>query len=105
MDVEYTKREIDSHFENLVHLIKDIDGKVSANNALVKETNGKVANIQIWREQVNGAAKATGVLCMLVVIPLLTWAFLTIARLDERINEKVKDGIKDALLDYEVQIK
>lgn len=91
--------------QDLMHFITDIRDDVSdmKENVLpeisgrVKITNGSVADIKAWKERVTGAGWAFGLCFGLVIIPLLTWAFITISRIPDKINE----GIKTALTDYD----
>lgn len=63
-------------------------------------TNGKVSDISRWRERVMGATWALSVITVLVVIPLLTWAFITISHIPDNINK----GISDALANYDINV-
>jgi hypothetical protein len=63
----------------------------------VKATNGKIADIQRWRERVVGAMWAGGILCTVVVLPLVTWAILEVNTLDEQINKSVSQAFEDYL--------
>lgn len=109
----YQKREIDIFMQGMVQKFEDVNKKLDRNNdyqnkelaeikGMVSVTNGKVADIQKWREQTIGAIKATAVLGVMIIVPLLTWAFITVSKIDD----KIKEGIESALLDYEkVEIK
>lgn len=89
----------------LLHYIKDIQGKVAEIkekdlpeiNGRVKTTNGSVADIKAWKERLTGAFWAMGVGMTVIVVPLLTWAFVTVAKIDDNINK----GISEALQEYE----
>lgn len=95
--------------QDLMHFVTDIRDDVSdikehvlpEINSRVKTTNGSVADIKAWKERVTGAAWAFGILFTLVVIPLLTWAFVTVSRISDKINV----GIKAALEDYNIENK
>ena len=67
----------------------------------VTETNGKTADINAWRERVKGGAWVFGVVATLVIVPLFTWAFVTISMIDRKINA----GIEAALSEYEIFVK
>lgn len=87
--------------QDLLHYIKDVQGKVAdikekdlpEINSRVKVTNGSVAEIVKWKERVTGASWAIGICFTVIVIPLLTWAFITISK----IPDKIDDGISQAL--------
>lgn len=64
----------------------------------VNETNGKVANIQAWRERVNGGSIVAVAFMSAIVIPILVWAVYTLSNLDSAINT----SIERALSVYEI---
>lgn len=66
-------------------------------NGRAKVTNGSVAEIKAWRERLTGASWAMGVMFTVILIPLLTWAFVTISKIDDNINK----GIQTALSNYD----
>ena len=87
--------------KELLHFIKDIQTKVAdikekdlpEINGRLKITNGSVADVKAWKERVTGAVWTMGIVCTLVVIPLLTWAFITISNIPENIDKSVKQSI------------
>lgn len=95
--------------QDLMHFISDIRDDVSdikehvlpEINGRVKVTNGTVADIKAWKERVTGASWAFGLTLTFIVIPLLTWAFISISKIPDRINL----GIKDALSAYNIEVK
>lgn len=60
-------------------------------------TNGKVATLQKWREQMSGAIKVI----LVVVVPLLSWALYQISIIDS----KVSSGIREELSKYDIEIQ
>lgn len=95
--------------QEIMHYVTDIRDDISdmKENVLpeiserVKVTNGSVAKINAWKERITGAAWAFGLTFTLIIIPLTTWAFITVSKIPDRINQ----GIKDALSAYNVVIK
>lgn len=90
--------------QDLMHFITDIRDDISdmKENVLpeiserVRVTNGSVAKINLWRERMTGAGWAFSLCIAFIVIPLLTWAFISISKIPDKINE----GIRTALLPY-----
>lgn len=67
MDKEYSNREID-------HLIGDVKTQLDRIEKQTTTTNGKIADIQTWRERINGAlilASFLGVSTFIAVV--LMW--------------------------------
>lgn len=56
-------------------------------------TNGKVADLNKWRERVNGGAIATGAFMSVIVIPVLAWAILTLNTIDKTIHRSVDEAL------------
>lgn len=109
MEDNYSKREIDNYIKAVENSFIEVKQKLddvhnenlSAHSRLdenQKITNGKIADIQKWRERANGAAWALGIVTTVIIVPLLTWAFVTIQKIPEKINE----GIMSALSNYEI---
>lgn len=89
--------------KDLQHLIKDIKESVAQIkekdlpeiNNRAKTTNGSVADIVKWRERMVGAMWALGIVGTLVVIPLMTWAFMTISDIPEEIDKSVEQAFQN----------
>lgn len=92
----YSNREIKSMIDGI---IERLDAHTEVHSQIltqVTNTNGKVAEIQKWRERMVGAMWAGSILFTLVIFPLVTWMVVEISTLNEKIAA--------ALEDYEVQV-
>lgn len=95
-DLPFTNREITAMFDSIERKL-DEHAEVHAQILeQVKATNGKVAEIQRWRERMIGAAWVGGVVVTVIIIPLATWAVLVVNSIDKKIVE--------ALDNYEISI-
>lgn len=65
------------------------------------DTSKGVEDISKWRERVKGGFWALSIMTVVLVIPLLTWAFITISKIPERIDQ----GIRTALSGYNIDVK
>lgn len=90
MDDQPTNRE-------LMHFIKDIRDDVSEIKTQTQKTNGSVADLKKWKEQVIGGMKVFSI----AVLPIVAWALWQISQLDS----KVEAGAQRVLSEYSVQIK
>lgn len=63
-----------------------------------KKTNGTVADINRWRERVNGMAIASGIFMTVIVVPILAWSLYVLVN----INESVHVAIDEALSAYDI---
>lgn len=95
---DFTNREIQSMFGALKSQLEEHGQTHEKILSAVKETNGKVANIQAWRERVNGGSVVAVAFMSAIVIPILVWAVYTLSNLDRTINE----SIQKALSVYEI---
>lgn len=64
-----------------------------------KKTNGAVADLNRWRERMNGMGIATGVFMSMIVLPILIWSVYVLVN----IKETVHQSIDDALSAYNIQ--
>ncbi len=97
--------------KDLHHLITDVKDKVIAMetkalpeiNERAKVTNGSVAEITKWKERITGAIWAFGITFTVVIIPLFTWAFITISKLPTNIDKAVDTAISSRVesINYE----
>lgn len=97
----YTKRELDNEFLHIKGSLDRIETSVGEVDTKVSITNGKVADIQTWRQRLIGASWVGGFLITIVIVPLLTWAFVTVSR----IGDQIKQGIQEELSVYNIEIK
>lgn len=87
---EYSNREIDVKFEG-------VHDKLDLILSQTTKTNGKVADIQKWRERWNGASYVL----MTLVIPIIAWVLWSIVNLPSTI----KNTIDSTLSTYNITLK
>lgn len=87
MDEPYTNREIDSKYQDITDALIRIETQTT-------KTNGHVADINKWRERMNGGAVVAGVFMTFVVMPILAWSLIVLVNLPNTIN----NGIQEALV-------
>lgn len=93
MELEITNKD-------LHHLISDVKDKVILMETKTlpeivangDKTNGSVADITKWKERMTGAMWAFGITFTVVVIPLFTWAFISVSNIPENIDKSVEDA-------------
>lgn len=73
----------------LMHFIKDIKENVSDIKFQTTTTNGKVAEIQKWKERMMGGIYVI----MIILLPILSWALYQISTIDQ----KVQNGVSTVL--------
>ncbi len=111
MNENYSKREIDTlmtEIKTSLDRMEISNNRVEAENIAShtkldenqKKTNGTVTELTKYRERATGAFWAMGIVGTLIIIPLLTWAFITISK----IPDKIDTGIKSALSAYDIQV-
>lgn len=87
--------------QDLMHFITDIrddlrdikEKDLPEINSRVKVTNGSVADIRSWKERITGAGWALGLTITFIVIPLLTWAFISVSKIPDKIHEQIKEAL------------
>lgn len=87
-------------YEKLTNRLDNQDKTLARIETQTITTNGKVADISKWKERVMGGFWALSIMTVIVLVPLLTWAFITISHISDNINK----GIKDALSAYDVKV-
>lgn len=85
-DEPYTVRELDGKFLG-------VHEKLDAILKQTMATNGKVADIQKWRERVMGYATAVIVVGGAVIMPLLGWGLYRLANIDAITRSVVADEL------------
>lgn len=65
------------------------------------KTNGSVANINRWRERINGMAIASGVFMGAIVLPILAWAIYSLVNIQNQVHQAVDDSLGA----YNIQMK
>lgn len=76
----------EKHDEILV-VVQDVRGEARA-------TNGKVADINSWREQVNGGAKVAAFFFTVLVVPILGWAIFVLSTIEAKIHESLDQALQ-----------
>jgi hypothetical protein len=64
-------------------------------------TNGKVADINKWRERANGGAMVAGIFMSVIVIPILAWAIYVLVN----IHTTIQQSVDAALSVYNINTK
>lgn len=59
-----------------------------------KKTNGSVADINKWRERVNGGSIVAGIFMTVIVIPILGWALFVLVNLPTTVHQAVDDALQ-----------
>lgn len=85
----------ESNTSTSLHLL---DQKADSIETQTKKTNGSVADINRWRERMNGMGAASAVFMTLIVMPILVWSIVTLVNIKETIHQ----SIDDALSAYEI---
>lgn len=93
-DTPYTNRELREHWHNQNNALAEI-------LVQTKKTNGAIADINRWRERINGAAFVGGFFVTVIVVPVLSWAIYVLVN----INQTIHASVDQALSAYDVQVK
>lgn len=73
-------------------------GKLNSIEEQTKKTNGLVADINKWRERINGGSMVAGVFMTLIVMPILCWAIFVLVN----INSVIHKSVDEALSAYDI---
>lgn len=93
MNERYSNREIDALFKTVMTTLAGFGETLTGVDKKIDWTNGKIARVQAWKEQVVGAGKVI----LIIVLPLMSWALYQISQIDTKIQE----GVKSVLSTYE----
>lgn len=85
-DVPYSNREIREKWH-------DIANDLAAILAQTTKTNGSVADLNRWRERVNGGAIVAGVFTTVIVIPILAWSLYVLVNIQQTVHESVDQAL------------
>lgn len=85
-DQDFTNREINEMFG-------DVKKDVAEILIQTKRTNGSIADINRWRERLNGALGASGIFMTLVVLPILAWSLYVLVNLPNTVHSAVDDAL------------
>lgn len=91
-DIPYSKREQDERWSDVANSLSRIEIQTTL-------TNGKVGDINRWRERINGGAVVAGVFMTLIVMPILAWAIFVLVN----INTTIHHSIDEALSAYNIK--
>ncbi len=95
---DFTNREISTMFNNMLEKLDEHANTHSKILNAVNITNGKVADIQAWRERMNGGSIVAVAFLTAIIIPVISWMVYTVSTLDEIIDK----SIEKALSVYEI---
>lgn len=93
-DAPYTNREIREKWHDTSNVLQRIEQKVD-------RTNGSVADLNRWRERVNGGMTVAGIAATIIVVPILGWAIYTLVN----IKDTIHNSIVDTLQAYDITLK
>lgn len=93
-DLPYTNRELREWRHDLSNDIQNIVLQTT-------KTNGSIADLNKWKERINGGAIVAAVFMTLIVMPILCWSIYVLVKLPETVN----DSIQKALSVYDLTIK
>lgn len=90
-DIPYSPREIREKWHDQANVSQQI-------LAQAQRTNGSIADINRWRERVNGAFLASSVFMACVILPILGWALYVLIN----INQTVHSAVDESLSAYDI---
>lgn len=93
-DAPYTNREIREKWH-------DIANDLGAILTQTTKTNGSIAEINRWRERVNGGAMVASIFMGAIVMPILAWSIYTLVH----INGIINSAVHDALQAYNIEVQ
>lgn len=82
----YSNREIEEKWEDIANALSRIEIQTTT-------TNGSVANVNRWRERVNGALTASGVFMAFVVVPILAWSLYVLVNIQQTVHQSVDEAL------------
>lgn len=91
-EAPFQNREIKEMFNEVKKDLSDIKTQTT-------KTNGSVADINKWRERVNGGSIVAGVFMTIVVMPILAWAIYVLVN----INSVIHQSVDEALSAYDIE--
>lgn len=93
-DLPYTNRELREKWHDMSNGVQNILNQTT-------KTNGSVAEINRWRERINGGAIVAGIFMTVVVVPILAWSLYVLVN----INQTINSSIIQVLSAYDIQVK
>jgi hypothetical protein len=98
---DYSNREIQAMFDGVMSKLEEhgekhdqILGVAYEVRAEARATNGKVAEINKWREQVNGGAKVAAFFMTVIVVPILAWAIFVLSTIESKIHQSIDEALQ-----------
>lgn len=85
-ETPFKNREIKTMFEEVKKDLVEIKTQTT-------KTNGTVADINKWRERVNGGAIATGAFLSVIVMPVLAWAIYVLVNINQTIHQSIDEAL------------
>lgn len=86
-DLPYTNREQREWRHDTANSLQRIELQTT-------KTNGSVADLNRWRERMNGGAMVAGVFMTIVVMPILCWAIYVLVNLPHTIDDSVQKALQ-----------
>lgn len=86
-DLPYTNREQREWRHDTANSLQRIEFQTI-------KTNGSVADINRWRERMNGGAAVAGVFMTFIVIPILAWAIFVLVHITDTIHNSVQEALQ-----------
>lgn len=86
-DTPYTNREIREKWHDIANDLQSILTQTT-------KTNGSVADLNRWRERMNGGAVVAGIFMTVIVVPILGYALYTLVNLPNTIHEAVNQALQ-----------
>lgn len=98
---DFTNREIKSMVDGIMDKLAEHGKKHEEILTTVQEvrtearsTNGKVAEVNKWREQVNGGAKVAAFFFAVLVVPILGWAIFVLSTIEAKIHQSIDEALQ-----------
>lgn len=90
-DLPYTNRELREKWNDMASDLSEIKVQTI-------KTNGAIAEVNRWRERINGGALVAGMFMTFIVMPILAWAIIALVNLPTN----VQDSVNKALSAYKI---
>lgn len=90
-DQDYSKREIDSHFEQIKDVLRVQDEVLNDIKIETKKTNGRVTEIERWRYMQMGALTVLTT----IILPILAWALWELVNIEDKVDGAVKEAFQE----------
>jgi hypothetical protein len=95
MEENYTKRELDDHFQI-------VNGKLDIITDRVNNTNGRVKKLEMWRFGIVMA----GSVVTFIVIPLLLYIYFDkLSQIQDNIDITVQASVLEVFNKYNIEVK